>query len=253
MTNKVILITGGAGSLGRALTIEALKKFKVRIFDHDEYGLWKMRRDFKDDRLEFWIGDIRDRRRLRQALDGVDTIIHAAALKHISTCEDNPDEAVRTNVEGSMNIVGLAKSIGIKKALAISTDKAVYPINVYGATKLIMERLFLKAGYSVVRFGNFYESRGNVFELWEWQGCEITITDPEAGRYWIGIDEAAEVVMGCLHKGQGKLFIPDMPLYTIGEIAQRIKPFAGRKIIGLGKGEKKEEQLTFEGEEYISC
>lgn len=253
MKNSTILLTGGCGSFGQTFVKEIRDYKLIKIFDNDEFGLWQMRQKFRGyDRLQFIFGDVRDRRRLGEIMGDVDTIIHAAALKHISTCEDNPDEAIKTNIEGSMNVVNLAKNAGIKKALAISTDKAVYPINVYGATKLIMERLFLSAGYSVVRFGNFWASRGSVIPSWESQKGEITITDLEATRYWITLEGAASYAITCLKRMKGgEVFVPKMKQLTLKQLADIVAPYAKQIITNLGEFEKKHECLNLEGERII--
>src|SRR3989338_8481332 len=177
--DKIILITGGTGSLGRAVTRELLKKHKphsIRIYSRDEWKQWQMRQEFGDDmRLRFLIGDVRDSERLRRATEGVDFVIHAAAIKQVPICEYNPIEAVRTNVDGAVNVINAALDNNVKKVIAVSTDKAVHPVNIYGATKFAAERLFVQSNsyrgakrptsFAVVRYGNVLGSRGSVVHL----------------------------------------------------------------------------------------
>ena len=265
VSDKVILITGGAGSLGQALVKELLKHNpkSIRIFDQSEYALWDMQRHFSEKNIRFLVGDVRDRDRLYRACVGVDIIVHAAALKHVPMCEYNPIEAVKTNILGSINIIDASLDRGVDKVLAISSDKAVHPINLYGATKLTMEKLFTHANvygdtrFSCVRFGNFKGSIGSVLPLWYKQieeGKKITVTEKEMTRFWITLDKAAEFVIKCIDmiKG-GEIFIPKMPRVELSELINSIAPDAKLEIIGGRAGEKLSELLFNEGESPIDC
>jgi len=236
------LITGGTGSLGKA--IAPLIKGEVRIFSRNEYWQWLMRREFLG--FKYYIGDVRDKDRVREVMDGVNHVIHCAALKHVPVCEENITEAIKTNIDGSRNVVECAKEIGITKVLNVSTDKAVEPINTYGATKFIAEQLFLDAGFSSVRLVNLEESHGNVVELFKKQASSgtLTITHPDATRYWMTLEDAARFTVECLDKMKGgEVFIPEVSEVKITDIAERIAPNANWEIIGLRKGEKVREKL----------
>lgn len=237
----MILITGGTGTLGKELARQLRRD--VIIYSRNEYYQWLMRQEFPQ--FTYILGDVRDKNRLDEVMVGVDVIIHCAALKHVPIGEENVFEFVQTNILGSKNVVDIAKHWQVN-ALLISSDKAVEPINVYGATKLIAERLFLEAGYNVVRLGNFTESHGNVRELFRKQkeSGVITITDPDATRYWVTVKDAAQFVVECLDKPcNGEVFIPEMEDQKISEIAEEIAPDASWHIIGLRKGEKLREKL----------
>jgi len=263
LKGKVVLISGGAGSFGQEFVRRALREDPniIRVFDNSEYFQWKMQEDNKDPRLRFFIGDVRDRGRLRRAMNGVDIVVHAAALKHVPLCEYNPIEAVRTNIEGSINVIDTAIDTGVDKVLAISSDKAVHPINIYGATKLVMEKLIIQANVygvgetklSCVRFGNFYGSRGSFIPLLYDKldkGEEITITDKEMARYWITLDIAVDFVVKCIEMMQGgEIFIPKMPQKTLKELINDLAPDVKLKVIGKRAGEKLTELLFNEGEE----
>ncbi len=263
MKDKVILITGGSGSLGRELTKQLLEldPKTIRILSNNEWELYDMQRHFTDSRLRYLLGDIRDRDRMQRSMDGVDIVIHAAALKHVSLCEYNPFEAVKTNILGSMNVIDAAIDNDAEKVIAISSDKAVHPINLYGATKLVMEKVFLHANayyktkFSCVRFGNFQGSRGSVLPLWYKQleeSNEITVTAKEMTRFWISLDKAGGFVLKCIKMMEGnETFIPKMPEVEIMELAKEFAPKAKIKIIGIRKGEKLQEMLLAEGEEAI--
>jgi len=248
-----VLITGGTGSLGQSLAKELLKTGSIiRIFSRDEYLQWLMRLEFGDDRLRYLIGDVRDKDRLKRAMKDVDVVIHTAALKHVSTAEYNPIEAIKTNVDGAINVIDASLDCGVKKCVFISSDKAVYPINLYGATKLVGEKLFIQANvygetkFSCVRFGNFSPSRGNVEELWNMQkdSGEITITDTEMTRYWIKIEDAAKFVLDSIEKMEGgETFIPNMRVRTLASVAHEIAPDAKRNVISRQRGEKMHELL----------
>lgn len=259
-----VLITGGTGTLGQELTRHLLKETleSICIYSRNEYAQVIMKSEFKDDKLRFFIGDVRDRDRLYRAMSKVDYVIHCAALKHVDVCEYNPIEAVRTNVLGATNVIDAAIDAGVKKVVNISSDKAVHPINIYGSTKLAAEKLFLnsnvygngKTVFSCVRFGNFTNSRGSVTEIWKKQrikGEPITLTDKEMVRFWIDVDKAADFVIKTLERMEGgEIFIPLMPEKTMVELLKEIAPEAKVKVIGRREGEKKQEELVAEGEKF---
>lgn len=257
---NTVLVTGGAGTFGRAFVKEALKfcPKALRVLDNSEIKLVEMQREFRDPCLRFMHGDVRDKDRLKQLMAGVDIVVHTAALKHVPICEYNPSEAIKTNISGSLNIVETAIECGVRKVIGISTDKAVHPINTYGATKLVMERLFSEANnytqtkFSCVRFGNFWASDGSVIELWKKQakeGRSITMTDKDMSRFWINQDEAVAFTIECLDKMQGgEIFIPLMPLHTLKELADAVAPGSQIEVIGKRRGEKKHEELYTEDE-----
>lgn len=256
---KTYLITGGTGSLGQALTVELLKhKPKaIRIFSRSEYLHWEMQQHFKDIKVRFFVGDVRDKDRLKRAMTCVDVVIHTAALKHVPICEFNPIEAVRTNIDGSVNVIDAAIDCHVPKVLAISSDKSVHPINLYGATKMVMEKLFVHANvygdtmFSCVRFGNFEGSRGSVLPLWirQKEEGEITITEKDMTRFWITLEEAAQFTITCLDKMEGgEIFIPRMPEKTLLELSQQIAPNARIKVIG-NRGNEKLHELLFSEDE----
>lgn len=262
MDNKIILITGGTGSFGKKITEVILKEYNpkaIRIFSRGELEQQKMRERFKgyknSDKLRFFIGDVRDKNRLHRATYGVDIIIHTAALKQVPTCEYNPIEAVRTNVGGAANIIDIAIDNGVKKVMGISTDKAVYPVNLYGATKLVAEKLFTqgnvyrgknKTKFSCVRYGNVMGSRGSVIPIFLKQKKEgiITITDIDMTRFWITLEQATHFVLDCIGNMQGgEIFIPKIPSMKIIDLAKAIAPEVKIKVTGIRPGEKIHEIL----------
>jgi len=263
LTDSVILVTGGTGSLGTEFTKQVLKKNpkSIRIYSRGEYLQSEMQRIFNDNRLRFLIGDVRDKERLSRAMNGVDFVVHTAALKRVEVCEYNPMEAHKTNVDGSENVVNCAIDNKVKKVLAISSDKAVHPINVYGVTKQHMEKIILGGNiygntkFSCIRSGNFEVSRGNVFDLWRHQlenENEITITDIEMSRYWITLEGIAKFVIQSLEimKG-GEIFVPKMSRVELKDILATFNPDVKIKVIGKRPGEKLTELLFNEGEEPI--
>ena len=263
LQDKVILVTGGTGSFGQKFTEVVLKEHNpkaVRIFSRGELLQEEMRQKFNDDpRLRFFIGDVRDRERVYRALNGVDIVVHAAALKQVPTCEYNPIEAVRTNVDGAINVVNAAIDNGVDKVIAISTDKAVQPANLYGATKLVMERLVIQANVyssgrarlSCVRYGNVIGSRGSVIPLFFEQRKDgvITITDENMTRFWITLEQGVRFVIDCLQRMHGgEVFVPKLPSMKITDIAAVIAPEAEKQIIGIRPGEKLHEIMLVEEE-----
>jgi len=230
----------------------------IRVFSNDEYQLVQMERRFAQHRnLRYLVGDIRDRDRVSSAMSGCDIVFHCAALKHVPICEYSPVEAVKTNVLGSVNIVDCATDIGVSRVLAISSDKAVHPINVYGATKLMMEKIFSQSNIqtptklSCVRFGNF-GGRGSVIPLIMQQvgAGKVTITDRDMVRFWIDIRVAAQFAIDCIsHMNGGEIFIPKMSEESMMDIVKRMAPEANVEFIGRRKGEKLSEQLFNEDEQ----
>ena len=259
ISGKTILVTGGTGSFGRAFTRRLLTQHDpaaVRIFSRDELKQLEMRVEFEDDdRLRFLVGDIRDLERLRLAFRGVDIIVHAAAMKQVPACEYNPFEAVHTNVIGAENILRAAIDLDVPRVLALSTDKAVNPANLYGATKLCAEKVFVQAQsytshsssrFACVRYGNVVGSRGSVVPLFLKQAATglITITDERMTRFWITLDQAVDFVLSKLAQmGGGEVFIPKIPSMRVVDMAEAIAPQAERKIIGIRPGEKLHESL----------
>jgi UDP-N-acetylglucosamine 4,6-dehydratase (inverting) len=258
-SNEVILITGGTGSFGRKFTEIVLKEYNpkvVRIFSRGELKQDNMRRLFHDDpRLRFFIGDVRDKDRLWRAMDGVNIVIHAAALKQVPACEYNPIEAIRTNIDGAINVIDTAIDRGVKKVIALSTDKAVHPVNLYGATKLVAEKLFIQANvysggkgtrFSVVRYGNVVGSRGSIIPVIESQKKEgvITLTDERMTRFWITQSQAVHFILERLQEMEGgEIFIPKIPSMRIIDLIEVLAPNCERKVIGIRPGEKIHETL----------
>jgi UDP-N-acetylglucosamine 4,6-dehydratase (inverting) len=266
LEDKVILLTGGTGSFGQKFTEIVLREHNpkvIRIFSRGELLQQEMRQKFNDDpRLRFFIGDVRDRERVYRAMDGVDIVVHAAALKQVPTCEYNPIEAVKTNIDGAANVIDAAIDDGVEKVMAISTDKAVHPVNLYGATKLAAEKLFIqsnaytgwrKTRFSCVRYGNVVGSRGSVVPLFleQRERGTITITDERMTRFWITIEQGVRFVIDCISRMRGgEVFIPKSPSMKITDLADAIAPEAKREIIGIRPGEKLHE-ILLTGEEAL--
>ena len=263
LEGKTILLTGGTGSFGQKFTEIVLKHHNpkvIRIFSRGELLQQQMNYKFAEERLRFFIGDVRDRERVNRAMNGVDIVVHAAALKQIPTCEYNPIEAVKTNIDGAINIIDAAIDNGVNKVLAITTDKAVHPVNLYGATKLVSEKLFCQANvytgdrrtrFSLVRYGNVVGSRGSVIPLFLEQvnAGEIAITDERMTRFWITLEEGVRFVIKCINMMQGgDIFIPKIPSMRITDIADILIPGAKRNIVGIRPGEKLHEVLLSEEE-----
>lgn len=263
--NKTILLTGGTGSFGNKFTEIMLKKYNpkvIRIYSRDELKQWEMEKKFNyDKRLRFLIGDIRDSERLNRAMEGVDIVVHAAALKQVPACEYNPFEAVMTNIIGGQNIINAALNKNVEKVLAISTDKAVNPVNLYGATKMCMEKLFIAANnyrgsnhktkMSCARYGNVVGSRGSVVPVFKKQKETgvLTITDERMTRFWLTLDQGVEFVISCLGKMQGgEVFVPKIPSMKITDLAKTIAPECKIKYTGIRPGEKIHECLLTEDE-----
>jgi UDP-N-acetylglucosamine 4,6-dehydratase len=259
LNNLNILITGGTGSFGRCFVDLTLKKYKninLIIYSRDEMKQWEMSNDLNNDsRVKFVIGDVRDVDRLIQVSRGVDLIIHAAATKIVPTAEYNPFECIKTNINGAMNVIDAAHTNKVKKVIALSTDKASNPINLYGATKLASDKLFVAANYqglsnttqfSIVRYGNVMGSRGSIIPFFLKQKKEglLTITDPEMTRFMISLEDAVSLVIHALDDMLGgEIYIKKIPSMKLIDIADAIAPKAEKKIIGIRPGEKLHEQM----------
>jgi UDP-N-acetylglucosamine 4,6-dehydratase len=263
-TDKIILVTGGTGSFGTRVVERLLADHApraVRVFSRDELKQSELqRRLWGDKRVRYLIGDVRDPERLVRATRGVDVIIHAAALKQVPVCEYNPFEAVQTNILGAENVVAAAIENDVPLTMALSTDKAVNPVNLYGATKLCQEKIITQgnayaadsvARFACVRYGNVVGSRGSVVPLFEAQAAagELTITDERMTRFWITLDQAVDFVVDCLGRaGGGEVFVPKAPSMRVVDLAEAIAPHASRKVIGIRPGEKLHEVLLTEEE-----
>lgn len=263
LNNKTILVTGGTGSFGNAFAHYVLESYdprKIIIYSRDEYKQFVMRNSFKeyDEKLRFFIGDVRDEARLRRALNGVDYIVHAAALKQVPACEYNPMEAVKTNIDGAMNIVNAALDSDVEKVVALSTDKAVNPVNLYGGTKLVSDKLFIAANayrgesgttFSVVRYGNVAGSRGSVIpffdKLIKSGAGSLPITDFRMTRFWISLDEGIQLVIKALNEVQGgETFISKIPSFKITDLATAMAPDLEQVEVGIREGEKLHECMV---------
>jgi UDP-N-acetylglucosamine 4,6-dehydratase len=264
-SEKTVLLTGGTGSFGKKFTEILLKEYKpkaLRVFSRDELKQSEMIEQFSNHpSLRFFIGDIRDTTRLNRAMDGVDIVVHAAALKQVPSCEYNPFEAVQTNILGAENIINAAIDNNVEKILALSTDKAVNPANFYGATKMCMEKLFIAANayvgqnhktkMSCVRYGNVVGSRGSVVPILQRQKetGTITITDKRMTRFWITLDQGVRFVIKSIEIMDGReVFIPKIPSMNIMDMVKAIAPDCKVKIIGIRPGEKIDECLLTEEE-----
>jgi len=260
LNDKVILITGGTGSFGKKCTEILLKNYKPKkliIFSRDELKQFEMAQTFaKYDCVRYFIGDVRDKERLHRAFNGVDIVIHAAALKQVPACEYNPIEAVKTNIYGAINIIDVAIDQGVEKVLALSTDKAANPINLYGATKLCSDKLFVqgnayvgakKAKFSVVRYGNVVGSRGSVipFFLKKKECGVLPITDKRMTRFWITLEQGVQFVMDSLERmNGGEIFVPKIPSMNIMDLAKAVGPDCEYEFVGIRPGEKLHEVLV---------
>jgi UDP-N-acetylglucosamine 4,6-dehydratase len=258
LENSSILITGGTGSFGQAITKKLLESNvrRVAIFSRDELKQLEIRKEQNDDRLRFFVGDIRDGQRLDIALHGVDYVVHAAALKQVDTGEYNPMEFVKTNVIGSQNVIDACVRNGVKKVVALSTDKASSPINLYGATKLTADKLFSAANnyshaygttFSVVRYGNVMGSRGSVIPLFKKlikEGKNLPITDKRMTRFWISLEQAVDFVLESFKIMQGgELYVPRIPSMKITDLAFAMDENAQLEVIGIRPGEKLHEEM----------
>lgn len=268
MRDLSILVTGGTGSFGQKFVEIVLRNYHPRrliVFSRDELKQHEMRQIFGDQPgspLRYFIGDVRDKERLMRAFAGVDIVIHAAALKQVPACEYNPFEAVKTNILGAQNIIEAAIDKGVRKVIAISTDKAVNPVNLYGATKLCAEKMFIQANsysgadgtrFSVCRYGNVVGSRGSVIPLFVQQREKgvITITDRRMTRFWLTLDQGVKFVLKCLKEMQGgEIFVPKIPSMNIMDLAEAVAPGCRYDFIGIRPGEKLHEVLISREEAY---
>lgn len=255
---RSVLVTGGTGSFGTTFVDVALRLLQPRrliVFSRDELKQSEMAKRFSHPSLRFFVGDVRDRDRLQRAMHGVDIVIHAAALKQVPACEYNPFEAVKTNVVGANNVIEAAIDQGVERVMALSTDKAVNPVNIYGATKLCAEKLFvqgnsyaggLKTRMAVVRYGNVVGSRGSVIPIFLEQrdNGQLTITDERMTRFWLTLEQGVRFVIGCIERMQGgEIFVPRIPSMRIVDLARAIAPSASLRTIGVRAGEKLHEVL----------
>jgi UDP-N-acetylglucosamine 4,6-dehydratase (inverting) len=264
LDDKTILITGGTGSFGQKFTEIALNEHNpraLRVFSRGELLQYEMQQRFQNDsRIRFLIGDIRDRERVYRALCGVDIVVHAAALKQVPACEYNPIEAVKTNIDGATNIIDAAIDNQVGRVVAVATDKGVLPTNLYGATKLVMERLLVQANvytgelgtrFSCVRYGNVVGSRGSVVPLFKKQrgSGAITITDERMTRFWITLEQGGRFVLECIGRMEGgEIFVPKIPSMRITDLAEAIAPGVHQEVIGIRPAEKLHEMLLTEEE-----
>lgn len=258
---KSILITGGTGSFGKMCVARILRYYapkRLIVYSRDELKQFEMSQVFSPDAHEcmrYFIGDVRDQDRLRRALRGVDYIIHAAALKQVPAAEYNPTECIRTNITGAENIVTVAADMGVKKVVALSTDKAVAPVNLYGATKLCSDKLFVAANaftacdtvYSVVRYGNVMGSRGSVIPFFikkRDEGGPLPLTDKRMTRFWITLEESVGMVLNAFElAGGGEIFVPKIPSMKITDLAEAIAPGVATEEVGIRPGEKLHETM----------
>lgn len=263
-STNVVLVTGGTGSFGRKFVDTMLRQYnplKLIVFSRDELKQHEMRvSGYDHPRLRYFIGDVRDRERLRRAMQGVDVVVHTAALKQVPACEYNPIEAVVTNINGGRNVIEAALDTGVKRVIALSTDKAVNPVNLYGATKLVSEKLFVQANayrgegparFSCVRYGNVVGSRGSVIPLFLSQrdSGKLTVTDPRMTRFWITLDQGVRFVIDCIERMHGgEVFVPKIPSMNIIDLAAAIAPQCEIEEIGIRPGEKLHEVLISEDE-----
>lgn len=275
--NKTILVTGGTGSFGKRFIRFILENYnpkKVIVYSRDEYKQYVMQGEFASllPKMRFFIGDVRDKDRVYRAFDGVDIVVHAAALKQVPAAEYNPMEAIKTNINGAENIIDAAIDRGVEKVIALSTDKAVHPVNLYGATKLVSDKLFISANayagskktkFSVVRYGNVAGSRGSVIpffrKLIENGEKILPITDFRMTRFWITLDEGVEMVMRGINNSKGgEVYVAKIPSFNVVDLAKAMLPNAGLNEVGIREGEKMHEEMittedapsTYEYEDY---
>lgn len=263
LNNKTILVTGGTGSFGKAFSKYVLTRFnpeKIIIYSRDEFKQWMMANEFREysDKLRFFIGDVRDKERLERAFEGVDYVIHAAAMKQVPACEYNPNEAIKTNIHGAQNVIDAALNTGVKKVVALSTDKAVNPVNLYGGTKLVSDKLFIAANayagkkdinFSIVRYGNVAGSRGSIIPFFhsiiQNGGTELPITDYRMTRFWISLQQGVELVIKALEEAKGgETFISKIPSFKITDLAKAMLPGCEMPEVGIREGEKLHEIMV---------
>jgi len=271
LNDKSILITGGTGSLGKALTAHIFKEYpdikKLVIFSRDEQKQFEMAQDYPSSQypqLRFFIGDVRDEARVKRALKGIEYVIHAAAMKHVPIAEYNPMECVKTNIMGAENIINASLETSVERVVALSTDKAAAPINLYGATKLASDKLFVAANnitgwnpikFSVVRYGNVMGSNGSVIPFFLKKKKEglLPITDPSMTRFNISLQGGVDMVMHALaHAWGGEIFVPKIPSYKITDIAEAIGPECEKPVVGIRPGEKIHEEMITDSDSYYT-
>jgi len=260
LDGKSILVTGGTGSFGQEFIRTVLKNDvkKVIVFSRDELKQYEMEKRFSDTRIRFFIGDVRDKDRLYRAFDGVDIVIHAAALKQVPACEYNPIEAIKTNILGAQNIIDAAIDRKVQRIIALSTDKAANPVNLYGATKLCSDKLFVAANsyagdketrFAVVRYGNVVGSRGSVVPFFKKvrETGKLPVTDARMTRFWITLEQGVKFVIECLLRmAGGEIFIPKIPSMKVVDLARAIAPWCEIEYIGIRPGEKLHELMITE-------
>lgn len=263
LNNKTILVTGGTGSFGKAFAKYVLENYepkKIIIYSRDEFKQWMMANEFKEykDKLRFFIGDVRDKERLERAFEGVDYVIHAAAMKQVPACEYNPNEAIKTNIHGAQNVIDAALDTNVKKVVALSTDKAVNPVNLYGGTKLVSDKLFIAANayvgdkdinFSIVRYGNVAGSRGSIIPFFnsiiQNGGDELPITDYRMTRFWISLREGVQLVIKALEEATGgETFISKIPSFKVTDLAKAMLPNCKMPEVGIREGEKLHEIMV---------
>lgn len=271
LNNKTILVTGGTGSFGHCFTRYVLEHYDVKkiiIYSRDEFKQFLMQNEFKgyEEKLRFFIGDVRDEARLERALDGVDYVVHAAAMKQVPACEYNPNEAIKTNINGAQNVIEACLNTGVKKVVALSTDKSVNPVNLYGGTKLVSDKLFIAANayagsrdisFSCVRYGNVAGSRGSVIPFFrsvvENGGKELPITDNRMTRFWISLTQGVELVIKALEEAKGgETFISKIPSFKITDLAEAMYPGMATKEVGIRPGEKLHEIMVTTEDSYTT-
>src|SRR5690554_4021928 len=271
LSNKSLLITGGTGSLGKALTSYILKNHprikRLIIFSRDEQKQFQMAHEYPHDKypqIRYFIGDVRDKERLIRAFQGIDYVIHAAAMKHVPIAEYNPDECIKTNIGGAQNVVDACLQTKVERVVALSTDKACAPINLYGATKLTSDKLFVAANnikgdnpirFSVVRYGNVMGSNGSVIPFFLKKRAEGTlpITDPNMTRFNISLEGGVEMVMHALeHAWGGEIFVPKIPSYKIMDVAHAIGPNCKHEVVGIRPGEKVHEEMITPSDSFYT-
>ena len=262
--DKVVLVTGGTGSFGKEsirILLETEKPGKVIVFSRDELKQHEMRvGGFDHPNIRYFIGDVRDLERMKRAMDGVDVVVHAAALKQVPACEYNPMEAIKTNILGTSNVVEAALEAGVEKVMALSTDKAVNPVNLYGATKLAAEKLTVQSNaysgerptrFSCVRYGNVVGSRGSVVPVFlqQRENGKITVTDKGMTRFWLSLEQGVRFVLRCIEQMQGgEVFVPKLPSTSLMDLVAAIAPDAEVEVMGIRPGEKMHEVLISEDE-----
>ena len=271
LNEKSILITGGTGSLGKALTAHIIEKYpeikKIIIFSRDEQKQFQMAQEYPSDKfpqIRFFIGDVRDKERLIRAFKDVNYVIHAAAMKHVPIAEYNPDECVKTNIDGARNVIDACLQTNVERVVALSTDKACAPINLYGATKLASDKLFVAANnikgwnpilFSVVRYGNVMGSNGSVIPFFINKKKEgiLPITDPEMTRFNITLQGGVDMVIHALfHAWGGEIFVPKIPSYRITDVAEAIAPKCKQEVVGIRPGEKIHEELITSSDSFTT-